>query len=151
LSKVPASKDPKHKDPNPLDPSKYVLPSAFPTPSTPLTKPVTSLPSLYSSSLITQSDDPQDQMCIVFPDWKVVLEVENSPAGAKALYDGALAGTLGRVGRSLQDNGAGVERKRSWVLPYRAIVLLCKSFFFLNARGCDRVHEAEVRPKWRRG
>jgi (2Fe-2S) ferredoxin len=64
-------------------------------------------------------------MALVFPDWKVCLEVENSPEGAKALWDGALSGTLGRAGRLLQNEGQGVERRRSWVLPYRAIVLLC--------------------------
>ncbi len=117
----------KSKGGNPLEPSTYIKPSAFPTPSTPLSKPVTQRPALYSSSMVSQSDDPTDQMALVFPDWKVCLEVENSPEGAKALWDGALSGTLGRAGRLLQNEGEGVERRRSWVLPYRAIVLLCKS------------------------
>lgn len=107
-------------------PSTYCLPSDFPPPSTPLSKPVKNLPALYSSSLVSQSDDPEDQMCISFPDWKAILEIENTPEGAKALFDGALAGNLGRAGRQLQSNGEGVERRRSWVLPYRAIVLLCE-------------------------
>jgi hypothetical protein len=126
MQTLPSDKPAKSKGGDPLDTSTYVLPSAFPPPSMPLTKPVKPLPSLYSSSLVSQSDDPEDQMVIVFPDWKAVLEVENSPEGAKELYDSELAGTLGRAGRLLQGNGEGIERKRSWVLPYRAIVLLCE-------------------------
>lgn len=126
LAKQPAGEGKKNKDGNPLIPSTYIKPSAFPTPSTPLTKPVTQLPSLYSSSLVSQSDDPQDQMALVFPDWKVCMEVENSEAGAQSLWDNVLAGTIDRAGRPLQNGGEGVERRRSYVMPYRAIVLLCE-------------------------
>lgn len=84
-------------------------------------------PSLYSSSIISQSDDPEDQTVLVFPDWKVVHEVENSPEGAEGLYNSVLDGKLGRAGRRLQGDAAeGVGRMRSWVLPYRAVVLLCE-------------------------
>lgn len=134
--------DKKSKGANPLDPSTYIKPSAFPTPSTPLSKPVTQLPALYSSSMVSQSDDPTDQMTIVFPDWKVCLEVENSRAGAQALWDGALSGKLGRAGRQLQNSGEGVERRRSWVLPYRAIVLLCKSTLAIGSDAQARTRRA---------
>jgi hypothetical protein len=87
------------------------------------------LPSLYSSSLITQSDDPEDQTVLVFPDWKVCLEVENSPKGAAALYKGALDGNLGRAGSASVDP-KGIERIQSWILPYRAVILLCTSPLF---------------------
>ncbi|KAI9638221.1 Sucrase/ferredoxin-like-domain-containing protein [Dioszegia hungarica] len=73
------------------------------------------LPSLYSSSLISQSDDPEDQTVLVFPDWTVVQEVENSAEGAAGLYAAAL-------GQGVKTGGT---RQRSWVLPYRAIILLC--------------------------
>ncbi|KAL7419248.1 hypothetical protein Q5752_006085 [Cryptotrichosporon argae] len=107
------------------NPASAVSASQFPPPSATLNAPISVPPSLFSSSLLTQSDDPEDQTALVFPDWKVTLEVENSAAGAKALWDGALAGTLGRAGRALAGAGAGVERRRSYVLPYRALVLLC--------------------------
>lgn len=116
----------KSKGGDPLDPSWYVLPSQFPPPSTPLSHPVSQPPALYSSSLISQSDDPEDQMTLVFPDWKVCLEVENSSDGAKGLWNGALAGNLGRAGALLTNDGEGVSRRRSYVMPYRAIVLLCE-------------------------
>lgn len=104
-----------------------ILPATLPPPSahSPAAAPaLLPQPSLYSSSLISQSDDPEDQTVLVFPDWKVVHEVENSEAGAQGLWDAALASGLGRAGQpgAAQD---GVGRRRSWVLPYRAIVLLC--------------------------
>ncbi|WWD17679.1 hypothetical protein CI109_102120 [Kwoniella shandongensis] len=102
----------------------YIAPAALPPPSAPLTYPVQTPPSLYSSSLITQSDDPSDQTVLVFPDWKVIHEVENSREGAKGLYDAALAGELGRAGTQGAEE-SGIGRIRSWVLPYRAVVLLC--------------------------
>lgn len=84
------------------------------------------LPSLYSSSLISQSTDPTDETVLVFPDWKVVNEVENSPEGAKGLYDGVLDGKLGRGGAKADLEETGVGRRRSWVMPYRAVILLCE-------------------------
>lgn len=125
IQKQPVPDEKKSKGGNPLDPSTYIKASAFPTPSTPLTKPVAQLPALYSSSLVTQSDDPSDQMALVFPDWKVCMELGNSEPGAQSLWDNVLSGTLGRAGRPLQNNGDGVDRRRSYVMPYRAIVLLC--------------------------
>ena len=84
-------------------------------------------PSLYSSSLISQSEEPTDQTVLVFPDWKVVHEVENSKQGAKGLYDNVLQSGIGREGSRLEGSAQGsVGRLRSWVLPYRAIVLLCE-------------------------
>lgn len=107
-----------------------ILPSTLPPPSAAQSLLPSNLPqpSLYSSSLISQSDDPTDQSVIVFPDWKVVHEVENSLEGAEGLWRGALEGGLGRAGQQGADE-AGVGRKRSWVLPYRAVVLLCGSSF----------------------
>ncbi|RXK39227.1 hypothetical protein M231_03447 [Tremella mesenterica] len=99
----------------------YISPSAMSPPGQ-ITKTKVPNPSIYSSSLISQSDDPEDQSVLVFPDWKVVHEVENSVGGAKGLYQGALDGSLGRAGRVAKKDA---ERQRSWVLPYRAVVLLC--------------------------
>ncbi|WVF70276.1 hypothetical protein IAT40_005065 [Kwoniella sp. CBS 6097] len=108
----------------------YIAPSAFPAPSQPFTSPIPIQPSLYSSSLISQSDDPSDQTVLVFPDWKVTHEIENTKQGAQGLYDAQLDGKLGRAGKKLadldsQEVESGLDRRRSWVLPYRAIVLLC--------------------------
>lgn len=85
-------------------------------------------PSVYSSSLISQSTDPADQSLLVFPDWKIIHELENSPAGAQEIWDGLLAPGIGRSGRKSQQI-ATVGRRRSWTLPYRALILLCKSHY----------------------
>ena len=100
----------------------------FIAPIAPISQTDIAPPSLYSSSLISQADDPEDQSVLVFPDWKVVNEVENTLQGAQALYDDILKGGIGKAGRSLDAEAKdGVGRKRSWVLPYRAVVLLCRS------------------------
>lgn len=83
------------------------------------------LPSIYSSSLISQSTDPTDQSLLVFPDWKVVHELENSKSGAEEIWDGLLAPGIGRSGKKTQ-RAETVGRRRSWTLPYRAVILLCK-------------------------
>jgi hypothetical protein len=77
---------------------------------------------------VSQSTDPSDQSVLVFPDWKVVHEVENSMPGAKELFDGALDWTAGRGGK-LSKNPESLGRRRSWTLPYRAVVLLCKPIY----------------------
>ncbi|WWC66194.1 uncharacterized protein I206_100095 [Kwoniella pini CBS 10737] len=102
----------------------FISPSQFPSPSEPLSKPIPTLPSLYSSSLISQSDDPSDQSVLVFPDWKVVHEIDNSPDGAKSLFDNQLSSELGRSGKPFEVEDE-FSRRRSWVLPYRAVILLC--------------------------
>ncbi|KAK1925464.1 Sucrase/ferredoxin-like-domain-containing protein [Papiliotrema laurentii] len=95
-------------------------------PATDISAPSLPPPSSYSSSLISQSDDPEDQTVLVFPDWKVVHEVENTIEGAESLYSHVLRAGLGRAGERLQgDAREGTGRLSSWVMPYRAVVLLC--------------------------
>jgi hypothetical protein len=110
---------------------------AYVKPTTDIASSTLPAPSLYSSSLISQSDDPEDQTVLVFPDWKVVHEVENSAEGAKSLYDNVLKAGVGRAGRHLTGDAAeGVGRLRSWILPYRAIVLLCE---YTNGHSISRL------------
>lgn len=56
-------------------------------------------------------------------------DVETSKEGANELYGSVLSGELGRAGK--EGKGKGVERRRSWVMPYRAVILLCQSVFSL--------------------
>ncbi|WVR06072.1 hypothetical protein IAU60_003100 [Kwoniella sp. DSM 27419] len=126
ISAAPAPKPTtNHEASTPKSTLPYIAPSALPAPSKSLTSPVAHPPSLYSSSLISQSDDPDDQTVLIFPDWKVSHEVENSRQGAQALYDHQLAGQVGRAGTDGVQDAGGVGRRRTWVLPYRAVVLLC--------------------------
>lgn len=73
----------------------------------PIKQPPTSL---FSSSLISQSTDHEQESVMIFPEWKIICEVPNSNAGAKAVLNGL-------VGQQTQ--------LKSWTLPYRAVVLLC--------------------------
>lgn len=54
-------------------------------------------------------------------------DVETSKEGASELYGSVLSGELGRAGKEGKGK-EGVER-RSWVMPYRAVILLCQSVF----------------------
>ena len=73
----------------------------------PIKQPPTSL---FSSSLISLSTDHEQESVMIFPEWKIICEVPNSNAGAKAVLNGL-------VGQQTQ--------LKSWTLPYRAVVLLC--------------------------
>lgn len=86
---------------------------------------------LFSSSLIPQSNSSTHETALIFPDWKVVTEIENSKEGAEELMD-LLDG---------DDQKAKEKEKReekTWTLPYRAVILLCEFtlcfFLVLNRR-----------------
>lgn len=72
---------------------------------------------LFSSSLISQSREGHRETVLALPDWKVVVDVDNSRAGAEGVLRDLVARTR---------EGTG-EGRRTWTLPYRAVVLLCTS------------------------
>lgn len=78
---------------------------------------------LFSSSLVSQSREGHRETVLALPDWKVVLDVENSRAGA----EGVLRDLVVRM-------EGGKEGRRTWTLPYRAVVLLCTLRLFLISR-----------------
>jgi hypothetical protein len=57
---------------------------------------------------------------LVFPDYKIITDVEATSVGADALWSQTLDPKVGRAGKS---EGS----YRSWVLPYNAVLLLCKA------------------------
>lgn len=73
-------------------------------------------------------------------------EVETSKEGAKELYESVLSGELGRAGKEGKGE-EGVERKRSWVMPYRAIVLLCQSFSLIPNSTTDTLGRLAQTPR----
>lgn len=60
---------------------------------------------------------------LVFPDYKVVKDVDRSQEGAELLWRMALDPSLNRAGRS------GGGDAKSWPLPYACVILLCEYLF----------------------
>lgn len=56
---------------------------------------------------------------VVFPEFKLIVDIEISKDGAKELYESALNPNLGR-------SGAPSPSLKSWLLPYKAVILLCE-------------------------
>ncbi|KAJ9107699.1 hypothetical protein QFC21_001159 [Naganishia friedmannii] len=69
---------------------------------------------LFSSSLISQSHEGHRETVLAFPDWKVVVDVTNDERGA----EGVLTDLVSRT------EAQGDSARRTWTLPYRAVVLL---------------------------
>jgi hypothetical protein len=57
---------------------------------------------------------------VIFPDFKYVEQVPISREGASSFYKQHLEPSLGR-------SGAKQATLKSWVLPYKAVILLCPS------------------------
>ncbi|CDZ96189.1 Thioredoxin-like fold [Phaffia rhodozyma] len=72
----------------------------------------------------TEEDDTNKTSVLVFPDFKVVSNVNVNKPGAQRLYDRILSPTVGLAGAST-DQDTVKDGMESWVLPYRAVVLLC--------------------------
>lgn len=72
---------------------------------------------LFSSSLISQSHEGHRETVLSIPDWKVVVDVTNDIDGARGVLTDLVDPQEG------ENNGG----RRTWTLPYRAVVLLCKS------------------------
>lgn len=76
---------------------------------------------ILNGSHHTTSQDHTKETVLVFPDYKVVTNVDTTVKGAEALWDQILNPAAGRAGRL----GAASPVK-SWTLPYQAVLLLCK-------------------------
>lgn len=67
------------------------------------------------------SEDHDSDTVLVFPDFKVVTEVEHSKKGAEELCKVAVDPGVSRSGHVLE--GA---KAKSWVLPYSAVIMICE-------------------------
>ena len=102
--------------------------------ATPDTPPKDAVSGLFSStdskriailngSHRTTCHDGKKQTVLVFPDYKMITEVEETKEDAELVWKTALNPELGRAGSF--PTGMGTKTK-SWPLPYDAVVLLCK-------------------------
>lgn len=92
------------------------------TPEGPAESSASSIPKqpgtmLFSSSLVSQSHEGHRETVLSIPDWKVVVDVTNDIEGARGVLTDLVAHPEG------EDHGG----RRTWTLPYRAVVLLCES------------------------
>ena len=70
----------------------------------------------------TVSEDHNTETVLVFPDYKVVTEVERSAEGALHLWQAAVDPTVARRGEVVKGS-----KIRSWVLPYSCVIMICTS------------------------
>lgn len=75
---------------------------------------------ILNGSHVTVCDDTARETVLVFPDYKVVTEVDRSEEGARKL--------LQSLGHS--DSG---DSLKTWVLPYSCVILLCMCSAILGA------------------
>ncbi|CEQ38643.1 SPOSA6832_00083, partial [Sporobolomyces salmonicolor] len=75
--------------------------------------------SILNSSFISHSHEGHKESVMVFPDFKVVHEVEEKREIAEELVKQYLSTEAGRTG------AAEGGKLRSWPLPYHAVILLC--------------------------
>ncbi|GAA5878882.1 hypothetical protein JCM1840_000829 [Sporobolomyces johnsonii] len=75
--------------------------------------------SILNSSFVSHSHEGHKESVMIFPDFKVVHEVEEKREVAEELVKQYLSAEAGRTGAA--DRG----KLRSWPLPYHAVILLC--------------------------
>ncbi|KAI0375533.1 hypothetical protein BV20DRAFT_1040173 [Pilatotrama ljubarskyi] len=75
---------------------------------------------ILNGSHRTVCDDPDKETVLVFPDYKVVTEVDRTHSGAEQLWKHAVSPAVDL--HAVPEDGAEV---RSWVIPYSCVILLC--------------------------
>lgn len=78
--------------------------------------------SILNGSHRTVSDDHTKDTVLVFPDWKVLTEIDPSQAGAEALYEHSISPYLPLSAPPPPQNAGSLK---SWILPYTCVILLC--------------------------
>lgn len=76
--------------------------------------------SVLNGSIRSISDDDESESVLVFPDFKVVTEVQSSIQGAQDLWDSSLDPSVNRTGAFPEKS-----QLKTWVLPYSCVILLC--------------------------
>ncbi|KAG9045490.1 hypothetical protein FS837_006232 [Tulasnella sp. UAMH 9824] len=76
--------------------------------------------SILNGSHHTTSEDTSKQTVLVFPDYKIVTEIDSTKKGAETLVNGYLDSDLSKAGSDQPQIGT-----KSWIIPYQAVILLC--------------------------
>ncbi|KAG8829543.1 hypothetical protein FRC17_006427, partial [Serendipita sp. 399] len=108
-------------------------PPSITAPSFPPRRPANGLAILNGSHACSEDETYR---VLVLPDYKVVVGVASTRNDAKALYDYALAPSVGRTGGTL-----GTEHSfRTYPLPYACVILLCS-----HRRVDNRCHISSIK------
>lgn len=91
--------------------------------------------SILNGSHHTVCDDNKRETILLFPDYKVITEVERSREGAERLWRVAVNPSVGRAGVHVDKEDNPI---RSWVLPYSCVILLCRYIFSHSTKRPDR-------------
>ncbi|GAA5923606.1 sucrase/ferredoxin-like domain-containing protein [Sporobolomyces koalae] len=94
------------------------VPGVLPTAARPNSTLTTNNLSIVNSSFVSSSHHGHKESVMIFPDYKVVHDVEAKKEHADEMVDKYLSIENGRAGSSSSS-------LRSWPLPYRAVILLC--------------------------
>ena len=92
--------------------------------------------SILNGSHDTLSHDHRRETVLVFPDYKVVMDVPRTLDGAQDLWDNSGNPSVPRMGA-----GPGRSALRSWIIPYSCVILICTS----PVRAYQIVHVRHIR------
>lgn len=76
--------------------------------------------SILNGSIRSISDNEDNESVLVFPDFKVVTQVQSTIQSAQDLWDSSLDPSVSRTGAFLEKS-----QLKTWVLPYSCVILLC--------------------------
>ncbi|KAI9001116.1 Sucrase/ferredoxin-like-domain-containing protein [Trametes punicea] len=110
------SKKPKDKPASPSEGNGTNVPGVYDSTNLAKNKRVT----ILNGSHRTVSDDHDKETVLVFPDYKVVTDVDRSRTGAEQLWTHAVSPSVG-----LHAVPSGSTNVKSWIIPYSCVVLLC--------------------------
>ena len=85
--------------------------------------------SVLNGSHKTVCHEYDQETVLVFPDFKVVTEVQRSMQGARELWESAVDPSIGRDGAYLEKSAL-----KTWVLPYSCVILLCECCLYFRVR-----------------
>ena len=88
--------------------------------------------SILNGSIRSISDNEDNESVLVFPDFKVVTQVQSTIQSAQDLWDSSLDPSVSRTGAFLEKS-----QLKTWVLPYSCVILLCEFYMVLDFSSPD--------------
>lgn len=85
-----------------------------------------------NGSIRSISDNEDNESVLVFPDFKVVTQVQSTIQSAQDLWDSSLDPSVSRTGAFLEKS-----QLKTWVLPYSCVILLCEFYMVLDFSSSD--------------